>query len=64
MIDSLDITDEYSVECVFIFNTVIYIDAVLNISWRKFWKCDVLWFYLFCHGVPNVTKGIINLKRL
>ena len=27
MIDRLDITDEYSVKCVFILNTVIFIDA-------------------------------------
>ena len=35
MIDRLDITDEYSVNCDFILNTVIFIDAVLNISLRK-----------------------------
>ena len=38
MIDILDITDEYSVKCDFILNTVIFIDAALNISLRKFWK--------------------------
>ena len=63
MIDRLDITDEYSVKCDFILNTVIFIDAALNISLRKSWKCDVLWFYLFDQGVPNETKGMINLKR-
>ena len=36
MIDRLDITDEYSVKCVFILNTVIFIDAALIISLRKF----------------------------
>ena len=36
MIDRLDITDEYSVKCDFILNTVILIDAALNISLRKF----------------------------
>ena len=44
-IDRLDITDEYSVKCDFILNTVIFIDAELNISWRKFWKCFMLLFY-------------------
>ena len=29
MIDRLDITDEYSLKCDFIFNTVIFIDAAL-----------------------------------
>ena len=32
MIDRLDITDEYSLKCDFILNTVICIDAALNIS--------------------------------
>ena len=36
MIDRLDITDEYSVKCDFILNTVIFMDAALNISIRKF----------------------------
>ena len=62
MIDRLDITDEYSVKCVFILNTIIFIDAALNILSRKFWKCNVLWFYLFGQGVPNETKGMITLK--
>ena len=62
MIVILDINDEYSVKCDFILNTVIFIDAALNISLRKFWKCNVLWFYLFGQGVPNETKGTINLK--
>ena len=35
MIGRLDITDEYSVKCDFILNTVIFIDAALNISLRK-----------------------------
>ena len=63
MINRLDITDEYSVKCDFILNTVTFIDAALNISLRKLWKCNVLWFYLFGQGVPNETKGTINLKR-
>ena len=62
MINRLDITDEYSVNCDFILNTVTFIDAALNISLRKLWKCNVLWFYLFGQGVPNETKGTINLK--
>ena len=62
MIDRLDITDEYSVKGDFILNTVIFIDAALSISSRKVWKCNVLWFYLFALGVPNETKGMINLK--
>ena len=36
MTDGLDITDEYSVKCDFMLNTVIFIDAALNISLRKF----------------------------
>ena len=63
MINRLDITDEYSVKCDFILNTVTFIDAALNISLRKLWKCNVLWFYLFGQGVPNETKGTINLKQ-
>ena len=35
MIDRLDISDEYSVKCDFILNTVILIDAALNISLRN-----------------------------
>ena len=35
MIDRLVITDNYSVKCVFNFNTVIFIDTVLNISLKK-----------------------------
>ena len=62
MIDRLDITDGFSVKRVFILNTVIFIDAALNISLRKFSKCNVLWCYLFGQEVPNETKGMINLK--
>ena len=36
MTDRLDITDEYSVKCGFILNTVIFNDAELNILLRKF----------------------------
>ena len=36
MIDRLNITDEYSVKSDFILNTVIFIDAALNFSLRKF----------------------------
>ena len=36
MIDRLNITDEYSVKCDFILNTVIFIDAAINFSLRKF----------------------------
>ena len=56
MIDRLHITDGFSVKWVFNLNTIIFIDAALNISLRKFWKCNVLWFYLFGQGVPNETK--------
>ena len=62
MINRHDITDEYSVKCDFILNTVTFVDAALNISLRKLWKRNVLWFYLFGQGVPNETKGTINLK--
>ena len=64
MINRLNITDEYSVKCDFILNTVIFIDAALNFSMRKFWKNNVLWFCLFGQGVPNETKGMINLNCL
>ena len=63
MINRLDITDEYSVKCDFILNTVTFIGAALTISLRKLWKCNVLWFYLFGQGVPNETEGRINLKN-
>ena len=36
MIVRLDITDEYLVKCDLILNTVIFIDAALNISLRNF----------------------------
>ena len=35
IIDRHDITDEYSVKCDFILNTVIFINAALNIPLRK-----------------------------
>ena len=71
MIDRLDIIDEYSVKCDFILNTVTFIDTALDISFffffffffEKVQTCNVLWFYLFGQGVPNETKGTINLKR-
>ena len=62
MINRLDIIDGFSVKCVFILHTVIFIDAALNISLRNILKCNVLWFYLFGQGVPNKTKGMINLN--
>ena len=61
MIDRLDTMDEYSVKYDFIFNTVIFMDAALNISLRNFWKCYVLWFYLLGQGALNETKGMITL---
>ena len=63
MFDRLDITDEYSVNCDFILTTIIFIDGALNISLRKFWKYNVLSFYLFGQEVPNETQGTINLKK-
>ena len=38
MIDRLDIIDEYSMKCDFTLNTVIFIDAALNISFSFFEK--------------------------
>ena len=35
MIDRVDITDEYSVKCNFILDTVIFIDAALNTVKRE-----------------------------
>ena len=46
MIVRLDITDEYLVKCDFILNTVIFIDAALNISLRKF---ENVMFYDFIY---------------
>ena len=34
----------------------------VNMSLRNFWKCNVLWIYLFGQGFPNETKGTINLN--
>ena len=42
MIDRLDIIDDYSVKCDFIFNTVTFIDAALNISFFFFFEGNVL----------------------
>ena len=36
MIDILNITDEYSVKCDFILNTVIFSATTINLSLRKF----------------------------
>ena len=47
MIDRLDITDGYSVKCDFISNTVIFVDAALSISLRKFWKCNVFFYFKY-----------------
>ena len=46
MIDRPDITDEYSVKCDFILNTVILIDAALNILLRNF---ENVMFYDFIY---------------
>ena len=64
MFDRLDITDQYSVNCDFILNTIIFIEAALNISWRKFWKYHFLSFYLFGQEFPNETEGTINLSSV
>ena len=60
MIDRLDTTDEYSMKCDFILNTVIFMDAALYISLRIFFKMlHVCFMILFIgQGVPNETKGI------
>ena len=42
MINRLDITDEYSVKCGFILNTVTFIDAALNVSLRKLGNCNAV----------------------
>ena len=46
MINRLDITDEYSVKCDFILNTVTFIDAALNISLKN---CENVMFYDFIY---------------
>ena len=64
MIDRLDITDEYSVKCEFILKTIIFIDAALNISLRKFWKCNVLWFSYLAEGFRMRPKVWSTLSTL
>ena len=66
MIDRLDITDGYSVKCEFIWKTVIFNDAALNISLRKFWKCNILWFSYLAEGFrmrPKVWSTLIELEN-
>ena len=46
MIDRLDITDEYSVKCDFILNTVIFIDAALIFHKENF---ENVMFYDFVY---------------
>ena len=46
MIDRLDITDEYSVKCDFILNTVIFIDAALIFHKENF---ENVMFYDFIY---------------
>ena len=62
MIDRLDITDEYSVKCEFILKTVIFNEAALNISLRKFWKCNILWFSYLAEGFRMRPKVWSTLK--
>ena len=69
MIDRLDFTDEYSVKCEFILKTVIFIDAALNISLRKFWKCNIFLFSYLAEGFrmrPKVwsTLTVIKITKL
>ena len=47
MTDRLDITDEYSVKCDFILNTVTFIDAALNIWFKN--KNENVMFYYFIY---------------
>ena len=63
MIDRLDSADEYSVKCDFILKTVIFIDAALNISLRKFWKCNVLWLSYLAKGFRMRPKVWSTLKQ-
>ena len=63
MIDRLDITDEYSVKCEFILKTVIFIDAALDISLRKFWKCNILWFSYLAKGFRMRQKVWSTLRN-
>ena len=62
MIDRLDITDEYSVKCDFILNTVMFIDAALIFHYENFENVMFYDFIYLAKGVPNETKGTINLK--
>ena len=60
MIDRLGITDEYSVKCIFILNTVIFIDAALSISLKN--ENVMIYGFIYFSKGPNETKGAINLN--
>ena len=70
MINRLDITDEYSVKCDLILNTVTFIDAALNISLRKLLKCYVYDFIYLAKGfrmrpkVRSTLRGKWTCKHL
>ena len=50
MIDRLDITDEYSVKCVFIMITVIFIDAGLIFHYEKFENMCFIILFIWPRG--------------
>ena len=68
MIDRLDVTDEYLVKCDFILNTIIFIDAALNISLRKFETLMFLFYFIYlANGFrmrPKVRSSLNSRLRL
>ena len=64
MINRHDITDEYSVKCDLILNTVIFIDATLNIFERNFENVMFNDFIYFAKGFrmrPKVRSTLRNI---
>ena len=65
MIDRLDITDDYSVKCDFILNTVIFIDAALIFHDEKFENGMFYDFIYFAKGFrmrPKVQSTLTVLS--
>ena len=63
MIVRLDITDENLMKCDFILNTVIFIDAALNISLRSFENEMLYGFIYLAEGFrmrPKVRSTLID----
>ena len=57
MIDTLDIIDEYSVKCDFIWKTVTFIDAALNISFFFFFFFLKRYKHVMFYDFIYLAKG-------